>query len=206
MKAHPEKTAWRQKNKSYPEAMFEKFLYENGYADKYLIQREYSFFPYFIDFAFVDLKIAIEIDGSQHLEEKRQKKDKEKDELLQNNGWKVIRIAENIVKTNWDIIKAILDDYISLDIETNFIQVGVIEAPKQKYIKVERNEQGRSIEMEKSFIKQRTIERPKPEELIKMLQESSFKAVGKKYSVSDNTIRKWCIYYGLSKYSKDYKK
>ena len=133
------------------------------------------------------MKIAIEIDGSQHLEEKRRKKDKEKDELLQNNGWKVIRIAENIVKTNWDIIKAILDDYISLDVETNFIQVGVIEAPRQKYIKVERNEQGRSIEMEKSFIKQRTIERPKPEELIKMLQESSFKAVGKKFGVSDNT-------------------
>ena len=205
MKLHPEKTAWRQKNKSYPEIMFEKFLIENGYASKYLIQREYSVFPYFIDFAFVDLKIAIEIDGSQHLEATRKSKDKEKDKLLQNNGWKVIRIAENIIKTDWEIIKTILDNYISLDSKISFTQVGIVKVPKKNYIKVERNENGRSIDMEKSFVKQRKTERPSPEELTKLLQETSFKAVGKKYGVSDNTIRKWCSYYRLSTKSKDYK-
>jgi very-short-patch-repair endonuclease len=71
---------------SYPEQQFEKFLKEYGYADKYLIEREVSIFPYFIDFAFSDLKIAIEIDGSQHLEEKRKESDNKKDELLQKNG------------------------------------------------------------------------------------------------------------------------
>ena len=174
MKAHPEKTAWRRKNKSYPEAMFEKFLNENGYADKYLIQREYSIFPYFIDFAFVDLKIAIEIDGSQHLEEKRKAKDKEKDKLLQTNGWRVIRIAEHIVKTDWETIKSILEKYISLDTETTFTQVGIIKAPKKYYIKVERNKNGRSKKMEENNIKQRTIERPSIDELTKMLKETSF--------------------------------
>lgn len=110
MKEHPEQTAWRMKNQSYPEKMFEKFLKEKGYADKYLIQREYSVFPYFIDFAFVDLKIAIEIDGSQHLLEERKEKDRQKDNLLQEQGWKVIRIAENVVKTDWELIENMLNE------------------------------------------------------------------------------------------------
>ena len=131
--------------------------------------------------------------------------DKEKDKLLQNNGWKVIRIAENIIKTDWEIIKTILDNYISLDSKISFTQVGIVKVPKKNYIKVERNENGRSIDMEKSFVKQRKTERPSPEELTKLLQETSFKAVGKKYGVSDNTIRKWCSYYRLSTKSKDYK-
>lgn len=66
--------------------MFIKFLEEKGYSDKYYIEREYSIFPFYIDFAFADLKIAIEIDGSQHLEEERKQKDIEKDKLLQDNG------------------------------------------------------------------------------------------------------------------------
>jgi Zn finger protein HypA/HybF involved in hydrogenase expression len=38
---------------------------------------------------------------------------------------------------------------------------------------------------------QRKVERPPTEQLLIELQESSYVAVGKKYSVSDNTIRKW---------------
>lgn len=71
---------------SYPEQQFQRFLEDYGYVNKYLIERELSVFPYFIDFAFTDLKIAIEIDGSQHLEEDRKLKDIKKDEVLQNNG------------------------------------------------------------------------------------------------------------------------
>ena len=86
MKEHPEKTAWRRSNMSYPEQQFAKFLEERGYSKKYLIEREKSVYPYFIDFAFTDLKIAVEIDGSQHLEEDRHKRDEAKDALLINNG------------------------------------------------------------------------------------------------------------------------
>lgn len=38
---------------------------------------------------------------------------------------------------------------------------------------------------------QRKIERPSKEQLLKEIQESSYVAVGKKYGVSDNAIRKW---------------
>ena len=206
MKAHPEKTAWRRSNQSYPEKVFEKFLIERGYADKFLIQREYSFFPYFIDFAFVDLKIAIEIDGSQHLLPERKERDEKKDLLLQENGWRVIRIAESVVKTDWDAIQQVLNEYISLDTTMTFTQVGVVTTPKQTYVKVKRDEFGRSEKQNESAIKQRRVERPDKDTLIRELTESSFLGVGRKYGVSDNAVRKWCKIYGISKYAKDYKK
>lgn len=51
----------------------------------------------------------------------------------------------------------------------------------------------------------RIIERPSKEQLLKELQESNFTQVGKKYGVSDNAIRKWCIAYGLPKTIKEIK-
>lgn len=206
MKAHPEQTAWRQKNMSYPEEMFLKFLTERGYADKFLIQREFSVFPYFIDFAFVDLKIAIEIDGSQHLLPERKKKDELKDALLHSQGWRVIRIAESVIKTDWDIIQQVLDEHIHLDTDVTYSQVGVVKPISLGYQKVERNEFGRSEKMTESAIKQRKYERPDKETLYKELVETNFNAVGRKYGVSDNLIRKWCLFYGMSNKSKDYKK
>ena len=204
MKAHPEQTAWRQKNMSYPEEMFLKFLNERGYADKFLIQREYSIFPYFIDFAFVDLKIAIEIDGSQHLLQERKAKDELKDALLIENGWRVIRIAESSVKEDWDSIQRVLDEHIDLNTDVVYSQVGVVKPISLEYQKVERDEFGRSEKMTESAIKQRKYERPDKETLYKELLETNFNAVGRKYGVSDNLIRKWCKFYGMSHKSKDY--
>ena len=67
MKENPEKTAWRQSNISYPEKLFLSKIMEIGWDKKYLIIRERSFFPYFIDFFFFFSKVAVEIYGSQHL-------------------------------------------------------------------------------------------------------------------------------------------
>lgn len=51
----------------------------------------------------------------------------------------------------------------------------------------------------------RLVERPSVEELIKLLKETNFTQVGKKFGVSDNAIRKWCRHYGISDKAKDYK-
>ena len=48
---------------------------------------------YFIDFAIVEKKIALEIDGKQHQYENRKKSDEIKDKFLTENGWKVYRIS-----------------------------------------------------------------------------------------------------------------
>ena len=49
-----------------------------------------------------------------------------------------------------------------------------------------------------SHVVQRKIERPKYQELLNELKNSSFVAVGKKYGVSDNAIRKWIKFYEKS--------
>lgn len=74
MEEHPEETAWRKKNMSFPEKCFKKLLEENSIDKNFLIYREYSVFPYYIDFAFIDIKVAVEIDGSQHLRRKTRKR------------------------------------------------------------------------------------------------------------------------------------
>ncbi len=74
---------------SFPEQVTMEVLNELGVSN-YL--REKKVGSWFIDFAFEESKIAIEIDGKQHEEPVRKAKDKIKDEYLIKNGWKVFRI------------------------------------------------------------------------------------------------------------------
>lgn len=56
-----------------------------------------------------------------------------------------------------------------------------------------------------SHLKQRKVEWPQKEELEQLLKNGNFSSVGKMFGVSDNAVRKWCKYYGLSTSAKDYK-
>lgn len=204
MKEHPENTAWRKRNlPSYPEECFIKFLNEKGYDRKFLIEREHPVFPFFIDFAFIDLKIAVEIDGSQHiLDENRKEKDLFKNETLIKNGWKVLRISENIVKTDWETLSLKMEEIIGDETKT-FGKVGIIKAPKTRQ-KVSRNENGLSLLQERQHFNQRKIKnRPSKETLLNEIKTKSFCAIGKEYGVTDNTIRKWCKLYQLPYRKKD---
>lgn len=226
MKEHPEQTAWRQKNMSYPEKCFQKILEDNGLDKKYLIYREYSVFPYFIDFAFVDEKLAVEIDGSQHIEEERKKSDEKKDELLISKGWKVLRIAAIEVTHNGtkalDAVLKMLNSGTSeyakvgilkapktreskhIESKPKIVKVGILKLPKkQEYIKKERGEDGLTDKQRLNALKQRKVERPTKEELWEMVKTKSFLAIANHYGVSDNAIKKWCKQYGLPYKKKD---
>lgn len=48
-----------------------------------------------------------------------------------------------------------------------------------------------------TFIKDTCIERPSREVLKEKIKTGNFVQIGKEYNVSDNTIRKWCKFYGL---------
>ena len=114
MKNNPEKTAWRKANMSYPERVFQDALIKHGFHEKYLIVRERSVFPYFIDFAFDDQKIAVEIDGSQHLTDAAvQRRDSEKDSLLFQHGWRVLRLSATLVQTNVDAAIHLLNNFLA---------------------------------------------------------------------------------------------
>ena len=56
-----------------------------------------------------------------------------------------------------------------------------------------------------SYVQRRTVIRPEKEVLLQELLSTSFTAVGKKYGVSDNAIRKWCKGYGLPTTKKELK-
>lgn len=76
---------------SYPEKWF-MLVIENEFIDKHYI-REYPFHKFSLDFAWVEKKKSIEIDGEQHqrfIEYK--KRDKRKDRELEKEGWQILRL------------------------------------------------------------------------------------------------------------------
>jgi len=76
------------------------------------------------------------------------------------------------------------EKYKSIKTESNFDTCSVCGNKKRKYLL--------SCSPECSAIKRRKIgERPSKEQLLDELKNSSYVQLGKKYSVSDNTIRKW---------------
>ena len=192
IKNNPDKTAWRLSNFSYPEKIFYNKLIENGYDKKNLIIREYSFYPYFIDFAFINEKIAIEIDGSQHLLDNRKEHDIKKDKLLLENNWKIIRITEKEVKDNINHVFNIIDNVLNNTICNNYIKVGILKHKSSDYVKVERNFDGKSIKQIQSNLNQRKVKnRPSKDVLKNDIEKLGYMGTGRKYGVSDNTIRKW---------------
>lgn len=130
MKLNPLNTAWRTRNEpSYPEKLFMQICKETKLCDSYDIVREYCVFPYFIDFAFVNAKVAIEIDGSQHwLDITRIENDKLKDRCLIEHGWRIMRIPEFKIKSEYktiisDVVNFLSNNTVSEKIYTNEIIV-----------------------------------------------------------------------------------
>ncbi|GJQ43687.1 MAG: hypothetical protein JETCAE03_31850 [Ignavibacteriaceae bacterium] len=90
---------------------FDNVIIKYNLLEKYDIVNEYPFYPYFIDFAFLNIKLAVELDGASHFKngDKRLEHDLKKDRHLIENGWKLYRISykENNEETIFDFIKKI---------------------------------------------------------------------------------------------------
>jgi DNA invertase Pin-like site-specific DNA recombinase len=161
---------------------------------KYLIIREYSVFPYFIDFAFLNEKIAVEIDGGQHLLPDRKNSDIVKDKVLNENGWKVVRVTENEVKTNIDnLFLVILNILGENDVEIKNTKIGVFKHKKSDKVKTIKS--GLTDKEIERVLKQRKVIRPEYSILIEDIKNLGYLGTGRKYGVSDNSIRKWIKWY-----------
>lgn len=73
---------------SKPEKFTKKWLEEKNLT----FIKDHKVGRYFIDFAFIKEKVALEIDGKQHTFPERKKSDKKKDIFLREKGWKIIRV------------------------------------------------------------------------------------------------------------------
>lgn len=80
---------------SYPEKIFQQALESSGITGWFY---NYQFGIYQYDFAFPDLKIDVEIDGSTHNLPKVKRIDERRDQFSKSNGWKVIRFTAKQVK------------------------------------------------------------------------------------------------------------
>lgn len=75
---------------SYPEKFFMSVI-QNEFEDKNVTCELYVK-PFAIDFAWVEKKLAIEIDGGHHEKPVQIERDRRKDALLESLGWRVLRI------------------------------------------------------------------------------------------------------------------
>lgn len=106
--------AFDKSKKTYLEEWFNEFLLKNDLYSKYNIIYNYSVYPYFLDYAFVDLQLDIELDGSWHYTyENTIKHDIKRNNDLINKGWKVFRISIDEVNKNREKIENEVLNYLN---------------------------------------------------------------------------------------------
>ena len=94
-----EHQGWSFKNsdpnrRSYPEKYFVNFFELESLNKRYLIKEKLNVGKYFLDFAIIDLKLDIEIDGQQHYRSKENiEHDAKRDAYLRSLGWKIYRVC-----------------------------------------------------------------------------------------------------------------
>jgi len=153
-----------------------------------------------LDFCIPEKRIDIEIDGNQHyLDQRIVKSDIRRNKYLENLGWDIIRInwsqyqkLNNNEKSEYiENIKLYLDNLISIK--------PIINTSKIKYHKKGTclnckkccTTVSKSCEYCYRLNRRKVIDRPPHEILLIEIKENGYSATGRKYNVSDNTIRKW---------------
>ena len=97
------KTSWGKSSRgemTYGEEWLHKILEKEGLYSKHDIIFQYPIFPYSIDFAFINEKVALEFDGKCHfISGKRIDHDLKRDEYLESKGWRTFRVSYDEMKS-----------------------------------------------------------------------------------------------------------
>ncbi len=225
LKDNPEKHHWRSQGKfnSKPCNNVKDFLKSSGisFVEEFDPQIEGRFFS--IDIAIPDKMIAIEINGRHHYESNGSLKPyyQERHNLLESAGWKVFEIFYTACFKfeAWvDFVNYLKGSEVVKDFDYfNYV-------PKKEVIKIkmEKNKNPSKKSYKRASRKivkcpncenlkhqhaklcescyrmeQRKVTWPTKEELEDILTKLPMTKIGAKYNVSDNSIRKWCKYYGI---------
>ena len=189
MKENSHCTAWRLGNEmSWPEKVFINAVKRHGWYDKFEITREKSFYPYYADFAFENVKVVIEIDGGQHERPERKASDEKKDDLLISQGWRVYRIKAKQVLSDINTIMVDLESFIG-DVETTSKTCKLLTGKEKKEIEAKNRRLEREIERNErreKFIEERT----KDIESVDMLKLGWIQQLANKWKVSHTQVKR----------------
>lgn len=187
---NPDKVPYRlnhSSKRSIPELIFEKALIDYGFIKDIDFVPEYPMGIYQYDFAFLNQRIDIEIDGGTHQLENVIEIDKRRDQHSHECGWRVLRIkASEIVKDVNASLNKLLEIFNMPLLEIKKVEI------KKKLCKCGSEISGTAKNcLACARFLRRKVTRPSYDVLLSELQNNSFLALGKKYGVSDNSIRKW---------------
>jgi very-short-patch-repair endonuclease len=148
------KTAWeKRKNKelSELELWFFNVIKKHSLEKKYDIVNEYAEYPYFIDFAFINIKLAVEIDGPAHFRNgKRFEHDLKKDQDLLNKGWKIVRIAyDELNEATIDKFLELLNNIVHYKYEAKKLEDHVYRYSTIRKIRIKKQEIKRQEQKQK---------------------------------------------------------
>ena len=104
MKKRPEKLVERSRQLRQDATWPEKLVWSQlraGRLGGFKFRRQHPILGHIADFACVQAKVVVEIDGDSH-DEYRQDADKRKDEVLAQYGWKVVRLTNTNIANNLD--------------------------------------------------------------------------------------------------------
>lgn len=195
---NPDKIPYRiyhSTKRSIPELIFEKALKDNNFT----FEAEYPAGIYQYDFALVNEKIDIEIDGDTHKKEKVLKKDKRRDEWSIERGWRVLRIsASDVIKNVNFCINKLLEI-----IKFPLLEIKMVNAQKSSFCACGAKKYKKSINCKKCAPKKRKFD-PTKEELEKLVWEMPTLKVALLYNVCDKAIEKRCKKFGIKKPPRGY--
>ena len=104
-----------------------------GHFDGYKFRRQHIIGDYIVDFVCLSKQLIIEIDGGYHLEEEQQKLDEQRTEFLNNQGFHVIRFAnEEVIGNTPSVIKSIK---ASLNPHSRGISASPQPSPQERELK-----------------------------------------------------------------------
>jgi len=172
--------------RSYPEKVFLDQLKKYKITEMFTIIEKLPVSKYFLDFAIVDLKVDIEIDGKQHLRNEWLDHDKERNEYLKANGWKIYRIAFQEMLTDLNKVMADLVIWLN-DCKNNSDRFYTVGEVRLKSIRVKKDK----AYLERLYESKRKFNISK-QDLESLIKEKSMSEIGRMFGVSSNSIKKRC--------------
>lgn len=202
LRLNPEKVPYRMNHKSRGQSQPEKYWQTVLENHGQVFVPEFRFGLYSLDFAFPELKVDLEIDGSQHyLDPKVVLSDQTRNTNLQRFGWRVIRVvwvkyinlAENERKT---FVQTIIDQIhngtqpLFVSPEPKYTDNEVDGVPMRTYVLKEKKEKVAPVERLSKIT-------ATPTELQQLVDSMPLIKIGLRFGVCDNAVKKRCKKYGI---------